>query len=453
MVQLPARDHVNHLNILYAVHHFPPKFNGGAEWRTHRTASAMQKKGYRVHVVCIEEITFGKSNKVEVKDSYFGDLHVFRLFLQLAVRPDRLGYHYQNQPLGEVLSDLLEKTQTNLFHLFGGYLLNMNALRSAREKGVEAIVSLTDFWYFCPRIQMINSSGYVCTFPIEDWRCARCLGEEKRRFRWLGRFLPKTMKYYWQSKKKSRRDLHNRMGILIGELNQTKAIVSPSHFVRDAYIQLGVEPERLVYSRQGVDLSNFPVEPAIKKWTGILRIGYIGQITQIKGVHILVDAVNKLRNEPIQLNLYGDLSKNKKYVMKLQALVKGNPKITFAGLLDRQELPKVLENLDALVVPSLWYENSPNVIQEAFAMKTPVIASNMGGMAELIKNRENGLLFEAGDCDDLAEKFKELLREPALIEQMQKGIEPVKSVEMEMVELEEIYHRITGKAEGNAYRH
>jgi glycosyltransferase involved in cell wall biosynthesis len=441
------------MKILYAVHHFPPNYNGGAEWRAHRTATTMKKKGYSVSVICIEQISFGESKKIEVQKENFGDFPVYRLHMQLDVRPDRLGYLYQNQELGNVISELLEDTHADLFHLFGGYLLNVNALQSAREQDVPSIVSLTDFWYICPRIQMIRSNGQICPFPIEEWTCARCLGEEKRRYSWPGRLIPGVMEYFWKHQSHTLDDLRERMDLLISELNQTQLIVSPSNFVRDAYIQHGVIPEKIIYSRQGVDLSTFPNVFPAKQKKGILRVGYIGQIAEIKGVHILIEAITKLKSEPVHLVIYGDLTKNPAYVERLRNIVEDETKIEFRGLFDRHKLMQVMENIDVLVVPSLWYENSPNVIQEAFATKTPVITSDLGGMAELIKHRENGLLFLAGDNTALAEQIRALIDESGLLEKLHKGIMPVKSVEIEMAELEEIYLSQTRKAKTDAHRH
>jgi glycosyltransferase involved in cell wall biosynthesis len=433
------------MNILYAVHHFPPKFSGGAELRAQRTATFMQRKGYKVNVVCVEQITFGKQKRLEVKEEIFGELPVFRLYMELDIRPDRLGFLYQNQPLGETISELLDVTRADLFHLFGGYLLNGDALQSTRRKGVPSIVSLTDFWYFCPGIQMIRSDGEVCSLPIIGGVCARCLGEEKRRFRWLGKIAPGFMDFYWKHQKKVPLDVKNRLDVLIGELNQAGLIISPSNFLRETYIRQGVDPQKVIFSRQGVDLSVLPEIIPNKKSTQNLRVGYIGQIAKIKGVHILIEAMNKLERLPVQLDIYGDLTKYPDYAESLRQLAGNNPSIEFKGLFDRKELMHVMENLDVLVVPSLWYENSPNIIQEAFATRTPVIASNLGGMAELVKHEENGLLFNPDDSINLADQIQLILESPGLREKLAKAIEPVKSLEVEMDELEKNYERVIGR--------
>ena len=98
-----------------------------------------------------------------------------------------------------------------------------------------------------------------------------------------------------------------------------------------------------------------------------------------------------------------------------------------------------------IIVPSVWYENSPNVILEAFAHKTPVIASNLGGMAELVKEQVNGLLFTPGDEVDLARQIKKIVGDPSTLDRLSQGIEPVKSLAQEIDEIEAIYRNITEK--------
>jgi glycosyltransferase involved in cell wall biosynthesis len=92
----------------------------------------------------------------------------------------------------------------------------------------------------------------------------------------------------------------------------------------------------------------------------------------------------------------------------------------------------------------VWYENSPNVILEAFAHHTPVVASDLGGMAELVRDGENGLLFAPGDADSLARQLRRLLDDPHLLSALRAGIGPVKSVAQEMDELEGVYQTVVG---------
>ena len=103
-------------------------------------------------------------------------------------------------------------------------------------------------------------------------------------------------------------------------------------------------------------------------------------------------------------------------------MAKADPRIEFMGLVKRDEMNEVMQRLDAIVVPSLWYENSPNVILEAFINQVPVIASRLGGMAELVKHKVNGLLFEPGNYEELAGHLISLMRTPNMLDQLRSGI-------------------------------
>ena len=83
-----------------------------------------------------------------------------------------------------------------------------------------------------------------------------------------------------------------------------------------------------------------------------------------------------------------------------------NPNIHIMGELENKDKRKAFEEIDVLIVPSLWYENSPLVIAEAFLSKIPVITSNIGGMAELVKDGENGFTFPVGDAEKLMKEIE-----------------------------------------------
>jgi glycosyltransferase involved in cell wall biosynthesis len=130
----------------------------------------------------------------------------------------------------------------------------------------------------------------------------------------------------------------------------------------------------------------------------------------------------------------------------LEALV-GDKKaaIKFNGAFPHEHLGEILSQIDVLVVPSQWHENNPRVIQEAFASKTPVIASNVNGISEFIQHEINGLLFERNDVADLAHQLRRVITEPDLLEHLRAGIPRVKCIEEEVEELMEIYGELINR--------
>jgi glycosyltransferase involved in cell wall biosynthesis len=180
-----------------------------------------------------------------------------------------------------------------------------------------------------------------------------------------------------------------------------------------------------------------------KTATDKLRVGYVGQIIPIKGVHVLIQAFRKANSDGrAKLEIWGGLGKDLDYSGRLGAFIEEDPSISLHGHFAHDDLAEVFSSIDVLVVPSIWYENAPLVIQEAFAAGTPVIATNLGGMAEMISNEVNGLLFERGDSDDLARQLQRLIDEPDLIEKLKAGIPRVKTIEEEVNQLERMYFEL-----------
>ena len=103
--------------------------------------------------------------------------------------------------------------------------------------------------------------------------------------------------------------------------------------------------------------------------------------------------------------------------------------VTFVGKYDHEELASLMAEIDWVVVPSIWWENSPLVIQEAFHFGRPVICSDIGGMAEKVDHWINGLHFRADDASRLARVMEEAAERPGLWEHLRDGIRPMYSMQ------------------------
>jgi glycosyltransferase involved in cell wall biosynthesis len=367
---------------------------------------------------------------------------VRRLSFNLAAAPDPFRWEYDNLWVGDYLTDFLQQERPDIFHLVSGYLLTGRTLRVARELGIPTVTTLTDFWFLCRRISMLRSNNQVCYLPVDPATCARCFGEEKRRYRLPGRTAPLLMQAFWHLQKDVTNKFEARIAFLQQTLREVDMIISPSNYLRSTFIAAGVPPEQIIYSRQGHEFPHLTQELLEKTPSSHLRVGYLGQIAWHKGVHTLLQAVQKLPNLPLQVQVYGNANHFPDYANSLRRLIGDDKRLILVGSYPRDQVSHVLRNLDVIVVPSLWLENSPNVILEAFAHQTPVITTNQGGMAELVEHGRNGLLFEPGDVSSLAQQLKRLVEEPDLLQRLRAGIEPVKSVTTEIDELEGIYAHI-----------
>ena len=121
----------------------------------------------------------------------------------------------------------------------------------------------------------------------------------------------------------------------------------------------------------------------------------------------------------------------------------------FRGRFLRDGLAHVYGQIDVLVVPSIWDENSPLVVHEAFAAGIPVVASNVGGLCEVIADGIDGLLLPAGEPAALAAAIARLVEDPALVERLRTGIRPVRSAHRAAAELVDLYSGLMGPPPGS----
>lgn len=225
--------------------------------------------------------------------------------------------------------------------------------------------------------------------------------------------------------------------------NGVGLFVAPSPFLREKYIQFGLDPDKIVFSDYGIaPLGELPPPREPKR---PVRFTYVGTLAEHKGLHVLVEAFNRLPDEAAILNVYGDPSEFTGYVGRIQSGI-AHPGIRVRGRAENREIPGILSNSDVLVVPSIWFENSPITIHEAFLARVPVITSRFGGMADLVRDGRNGLLFELGNADDLYRCLRRCVDAPERIEAMRPDPTEVKTIEADAEWTVEQYQRLLGRS-------
>ena len=431
------------MRILIAVHHFPPTYQSGSEQHAYRVALELQHRGHYVRVLCIDRIDVGARGEVKWRDDELDGLPVRRLSFNLSTAPDPQRWEYDNPWVGDHVRELLREDPIDVLHLFSGYLMTSSTLRAAQAAGIPTVLTLTDFWFFCPRITLLRSNGDLSAPPFDPARCARCLGEQQRRYRWPGRLLPGAMQWFWRLRRQRVQAIAERQRRLLDTLQRVDRLLSPSEFLRSIFIDQGVAPARIEIRRQGIDLPSNDDVRVPRPWVPPLRIGYIGQLAEHKGVHVLVAAVRRLSDAPVTLQVYGSEKAFPAYAARLRQLAGADPRIVFAGTYSGPvERQVVLNQLDIIVVPSVWYDNNPMSINEALGEGLPVVATNLGSMPEVVHHDVNGLLFRRGDDADLARQLRRLIDQPDLLARLQAGITPRPSVADEVDHVATVYQQL-----------
>ncbi len=141
------------------------------------------------------------------------------------------------------------------------------------------------------------------------------------------------------------------------------------------------------------------------------RIGYVGRLAPQKRADVLVRAFGRMREEA-SLLVVGD-GPDRALVQRLAAASPAADRITLAGFVEHRRVPAVLASLDVLVLPSA-YEEMGSVLTEAMAAGLPVVASDVGGIPEVVRHGVTGLLVPPGDVDALAAALDRVAGEPGL---------------------------------------
>ena len=235
------------------------------------------------------------------------------------------------------------------------------------------------------------------------------------------------------------RALADRLGHNVDRLNHLDRILVLTRTMESVLLQHGVERERISVLPHGID-SSYIERTAGRGENPELRIGFIGQIYEHKGVHVLLEAIRKLpASVNVQVYIYGNLNDFPEYVQRLRKIAGDDPRIHLEGTFSNAEVGKVISSFDVIVVPSLWYENTPLVIYEAMAGGCPVVCSRFGGMAEMVREGVDGLMFEKGNVAELAEILQKLATDRDLLKELAANTQRPKQISTYVDELEAIY--------------
>ena len=156
-----------------------------------------------------------------------------------------------------------------------------------------------------------------------------------------------------------------------------------------------------------------------------MRFAFCGVLSPWKAPMLAIEAV-RASSAPLSLSVWGNASEPMfaDYITKLRGAAGDDPRIHFAGAYGESDAAGVFADMDALVVPSTWYENTPFVVLEAFAAGVPVIASDLGGLREIVHHEHDGLLFRAGDATALRDSMQRLIDDQKLYGRLRPPIPP-----------------------------
>ncbi len=215
--------------------------------------------------------------------------------------------------------------------------------------------------------------------------------------------------------------------------------ICPSKALSDLVIKSGIPKEKVTV------INNFVSNSYLKKEPNYDNKGYFlfaGRLTKEKGVHFLLQAMAKLPQ--VKLRVAGTGSQQEQLLKLAKDLNLNN--VEFVGFRTGKDLEDDYSNCIASILPCDWFENCPRNLIEAFALGKPVIASNRGGIPEIVNHNENGIICEPGNIDQLTEAIKKLYEDPQLTIDMGKKArhkaEQVYTADMHYSKLLKVYQQI-----------
>ena len=195
--------------------------------------------------------------------------------------------------------------------------------------------------------------------------------------------------------------------------------ISPSMFLAERYVAWGIPAAKMVV------LENLMPPAALAPRSepsprDVLRLGFFGQISELKGIDLLFDAATQLEKSGVDnvcIEIFGDYRNQPTEFQTafLARLSSAGSNIRFSGPYDRIQVDELMRGVDAVLVPSIWWENSPVVIQEALRNRRPVICANIGGMAEKVRDGVDGFHFPAGNPMALASLIRRLAQDREML--------------------------------------
>lgn len=418
------------MKILLVVHKYPPHALGGVEVYTYHLACALRER-HQVFVFYRHDDREGPA--LSEYDQEVDGVFVRRISCRAqgwraSVAGEFLGT-FLNRPVEDSLARLIAHVQPDLVHLQHLMSLSVRIPHWMRRSGLPLLITFHDYWFLCANSQLVWPDGQSCRGKAAGMNCVRCAAAARfpsALIPWLRPALAPLFLF---------RDRMVRQAAL-----QAQRFISPSHFLIDQYTAAGFPKERFIYVENGIPLERL----RRSRWQptdGPLRVTFLGALAWQKGVHILIEAFNGLPEDAARLRIWGDPTIFPEYAGRLRRSV-AHPDAHLMGPIANERVGEVLANSDVLVVPSLWYENSPMVIQEARALGVPVVASDLGALAEKVRHEIDGLLFPPGDALALRGALQRLLDEPNLLPRLRSGVPSPGDMSKHALELEGIYRQM-----------
>ena len=259
--------------------------------------------------------------------------------------------------------------------------LSPSVIKGAKEMKKPVVLRLSDYFLLCPKFDFLKD-GKICEECLEKGY-GSCI--KKRCVK--NSFFASIVRVFSMK-------VHKFIKIY----DNVDVMITPTKYLKEKLQKNGFDKNKICY------VPTFSNE----KEGNTNKIGdyglYFGRISEEKGVKYVVKAYEKL-DQNHKLKIMGDDTTEEARKIKQYIEEKHITNVELLGFKEGIELETIIKNSKFVLVPSIWYENLPNTILEAFSYAKPVIATNIGSLTETIEDGKNGFLFEIGNVEQLKEKI------------------------------------------------
>jgi glycosyltransferase involved in cell wall biosynthesis len=453
------------VRILHAIHDFLPRHRAGSEIYA---AELCRELGARHHVTLLcAEYDPGRAHGHLTWREHDG-LPVVEMVNNWTAAS--LADTYASPLLTARIGQVLDAVEPEIVHAHSFLNLSYEMAALAHARGIPIVATLHDYTLVCPAggQRLHRAESHVC-HTIDTARCVRCFQQSpfytqmavgpaaaavassgllQRLVGAARRVSPGLVQAAARSAAGARRipvveaDVAARLAHARRLFDQVDLFVAPSPSIAEEFTKLGLDPKKIKVSDYGFRPA--PRRPQ-RRGDGPLRIGFVGTLVWHKGVHVLIEAARQLDPSSYELVLYGDLNTFPEYVAELRTQATGLP-VRFMGAFDSTSTSDIYGQFDVLVVPSLWLENSPLVIHEAFQAGVPVVGSRMGGTVDLVRHGEWGLLYDADSPQSLAGALRSIIADRRVLDDWAARLPVVKSIAEDAREWEATYLQLMSAA-------
>lgn len=280
------------------------------------------------------------------------------------------------------LARLLKRERPDIVHCHNTFpLISPSAYYAARDAGTPVVQTLHNYRLVCSNAQLFRDGG-----PCED-----CVGKS---LPWPG-----VLHACYRDDRRASAVVVAMLGLhrALGTWSRLVArYIALTEFARRKFVEGGLPADRIA-----VKPNFLHPDPGPGRGDGGFAL-FVGRLSEEKGIETLLRAWEGIDDVPLRIVGEGPLAP------LVREAAERTGSVRWLGRLPQEEVQRLLGEARCLVVPSRWYEGFPRVVVEAYARGTPVVASRLGGLAEIVDGRRTGRLFRPDDADELARAVRSI---------------------------------------------